>query len=364
MTNKDIVQNPERYFNEGAKWKISASPNIEPIYLPKGVNPNGLLPVLKVDGVMVEVGGYKLISQNTLDLIKLWNNPHYDIKQNGTIKGVSIGNTIRTLKVNIDTLFKSANERDILNRNAGVTSVDYIYESSMGNMVPGTNLSMNIVDQINYTLSPDYNRPKDTYLIAQLELGPADAYDIRYNNALDKQDLENNVFSYAKLEEYLNAVKEKQINLQKDFSLIKEVFWEGKLPAELTTYKITKMATAEDKTEEGDVQIVYKAAQPILNIVAKPPTNETVQLPKVASSNIGVYAIAGKISYASGVDIWPNDPSTGNKGKSKGKFYSEKRFVGSFHKKFGDNEIWKVYEPDGKILRGYIEAKPLVVVPG
>jgi hypothetical protein len=348
MNKKLVTQNPDRYTKEGAQWKISASPNIKPIYLPKGVEPSELLPLLTVDGIIVEVGEYKLISQNTLDYIKEYDNPHYDIVQNGEVMGKPVGKTIRTIKVNLDSLSTSANERDILNRNAGVASVEYIYES---NPIPNTGLSQNLVDQINYTLNPNYNRPKDTYNLAELQLGPADAYDIRPFNALNNQDLENNIFSYGKLEDYLNTVKEKQINLQRDFSLIKEVFWEGKLPTELTTYKITKMATAEDKLEEGDIQIVYKNSQPILNIVPKAPENENVQLPKIATSDIAVYAVAGR--KGSFVGVSQNDPTTGAPGKTS-KYYSGKQFLGAKWKVVNGKQIYKVYDTDGIRLLGYI----------
>lgn len=348
MNKKLVTQNPDRYTKEGAQWKISASPNIKPIYLPKGVNPSELLPLLTVDGIIVEVGEYKLISQATLDYIKEYNNPHYDIVQNGEVMGKPIGKTIRTIKVNLDSLSTSANERDILNRNAGVASVEYIYES---NPIPNTDLSQNLVDQINYTLNPNYNRPKDTYNLAELQLGPADAYDIRPFNALNAQDLENNIFSYGKLEDYLNTVKEKQINLQRDFSLLKEVFWEGKLPTELTTYKITKMATAEDKLEEGDIQIVYKNSQPILSVVPKAPENENVQLPKIPPSNIVVYAVAGR--KGSFVTLTKEDPTAGGGGKST-KYYSGKQFLGEKWKVVNGKQVYKVYDTDGIRLLGYI----------
>jgi hypothetical protein len=353
MNKKLIGQNPERYSKMGAQWKISASKNVTPIYLPIGINPLNLLPVLEVDGVMVEVGDYKLISQATLNNIMESNNPHHDLNENGVVKGVSIGKTIPTLRINLDSLTLAGEKRDTLNRNAGVVSVDYIYE---GTMVPNTNLSQNIVDQINYTLNPDIDRPKDTYNLAELQLAPIDVYDISTENALTEQDLVDNIFSYSKLSDYLNAVKETQIGLQKDFFLIKQVFWEGKVPGDLNTYKVTKMATAEDQYESDDIQIVYKSAQPIINIVASPPPTTNVEVPKAVTNNdIQLWAISGKTALPQDqYGVYENDPSTGKKGKKLQTIGPGGRFIGSFFKRFDNKSIYKVYDAGGKKVIGYI----------
>lgn len=359
MIKKGIGQNSDRYSKMGAQWKISASPNVEPLYLPIGVNPTDLLPVLEVDGVIVEVGGYKLISQATLNNINQSNNPHYDLNQNGTIKGVSIGKTIPTLKINLDSLTQSANERDIINRNAGVSSVQYIFQ---GDMVGDTNLSVNLVKQINYTLNPDIDRPKDTYYLTELQLAPADTYDIRTENALDKQDLENSIFSYSKLEEYLNSVKDAQINLQKDFFLLKGVFYDGNLPTGLTNYKVTKMATAEDIPEPDDVQIIYKQAKPIIAVVASPPPNSNVGVSQTTPSNVQVWALSGK-NYT-GLGVFEKDPTTGDKGKRLQLLPPGGRFIGTFYKNWNNSKVYKVYENGGVKVIGYLQDGSGRVVSG
>lgn len=357
MNKKLIGQNPERYKREGAQWKISSSPNVEPLYLPIGVNPTDLLPVLEVDGVIVEVGGYKLISQTTLNNIKDSNNPHYDLNENGKVNGVSIGKTIPTLKINLDSLTQSANERDILNRNAGVASVEYIYE---GATVGDTNLSVNLVKQINYTLNPNIDRPKDTYTLTELQLASNDVYDIKTEAVVNTQDLEGSIFSYSKLEEFLNAAKDTQINLQKDFTLIKEVFWEGKLPTELNTFKVTKMATAEDKFEEGDIQLVYKSAQPIISVVATPPSNENVQLPKIKTSNVQIWAVSGK-GYIS-IGLYDKDPTTGGgRGRKLRSYGAGARFLGELtDKKFENKPVYRVYDADGTKPIGWVADNRIV----
>jgi hypothetical protein len=361
---KTISQNADRYSKVGTSWVISASPDIKPINLPIGVNPTDLLPILEVDGIIVEVGEYKLISQKTLNLIKDSNNPHYDLNKNGEVKGVPIGQTIPHIKINTDTLHKSADERTILNRNAGVSHVDYIYD---GNYVGGTTLSQNLVSQINYTLNPDINRPKDTYIITDLQLSPDDAYTVTTANALDSQDLVNNIFSYSKLSDYLNLIKEKQILLQKDFNTIKEVFYEGKIPPGLTTQTFNKMATAEDEYTPGDVQIIYKSAQPNITVVASPPADTNVQLPKDVPPEIKIYSISGKLVFNSsvntfgGTSVFKNDPTIGNRGKQVQLLIPGSKFIGQYYKDFKSKKVYKVYDSQGTSLIGYIEDGTQVV---
>ena len=366
---KTISQNPDRYSKVGNNWVISANQDsadkgVTPLYLPIGVNPIDLLPLLEVDGIIVEVGEYKLISQNTLNLIRDSNNPHYSINKNGEVKGAPIGQTIPHIKINTNTLQKSAEERTILNRNAGVTHVDYIYE---GKYIDGTTLSQNLVSQINYTLNPDLNRPKDSYDIADLQLSPEEAYTISTANALDSQDLVNNIFSYAKLSDYLSLIKEKQILLQKDFFSIKEAFYEGKIPSGLTTHTFNKMATAEDEYTPGDVQIIYKSAQPIITVVASPPANTNVQLPKDVPPEIKIYSISGKLVFNSrvntfgGISVFKNDPTIGNRGKQVQLLIPGSKFIGQYYKDFKSLKVYKVYDAEGTSLIGYIEDGTQVV---
>ena len=86
MSIKQINQNPERYTTDGKNWKISASKDIRPIYLPIGVPLNNLKPVIKGNGIVVKIGLDYLCSLQTLNDIKNSNNPHYDIVENGKLK--------------------------------------------------------------------------------------------------------------------------------------------------------------------------------------------------------------------------------------------------------------------------------------
>jgi len=267
---KEINQNPERYSKKGDRYQISATSSITPLDLPFGEMPEEeMLPVLAVDGIIVKVGEYKLISQTTLDTIRESNNPHYDIKGNGEVKGQPIGQTIPTITLNVTDLISVSKERDILNRIGGVTEVDYVYE---GEVITDTNLSQALVEQINYTLTQDINRPLDKYTLAQLELSDESNYDITGLKVVTSQNIETNIFDFTKLTEFLKGVKERMKALNKDFNLIKDIHFKGMIPNGVANYTITKRATSEDEQEDGDFNIVYKTSE--LASVEKTPTQQ------------------------------------------------------------------------------------------
>ncbi len=265
---KEINQNPERYSKKGDRYQISATSSIKPLDLPIGDLPTGLLPVLKADGIIINVGEYKLVSQATLDIIKESNNPHYDIRKNGEVKGKAIGQTIPSITLNVDKLISAGGERDILNRVAGVTDVNYIHE---GNLIENTTLTQNLVDQINYTLNKDIDRPMDEYLLAELILSDAKYYDITGLTIATSQS-DTNIFDYTKLQSFLTGIKERMKALTKDFHTIRDIHYKGEIPNEWPAYLVRKMATAEDMQEEGDFDIVTKTSE--LVSVEKNPTQQ------------------------------------------------------------------------------------------
>jgi hypothetical protein len=170
MTIKEINQNSERYTKEGAQWKISASKDIKPIYLPIGVSIGNLKPVIKADGIIVKIGNDHLCSLTTLDNIKKSNNPHYDIVENGsiTIKGkkVSIGKTIKIIELDVLSLQKTIDAREFQNRQSGVTSISYI--NNFNEQIDG--IPKKLIDQINYTLVKDSERPSDKFDVVDYKM--------------------------------------------------------------------------------------------------------------------------------------------------------------------------------------------------
>lgn len=277
---KEITQNPERYSKKVDRYQITASPNIKPLDLPIGDLPEGLLPVLEVDGIIVNVGEYKLISQTTLDIINESNNPHYDIRKNGEIKGKAIGQTIPSITLNVENLISVGEERDKLNRIGGVTDVNYVYE---GALIENTILTQNLVDQINYTLNKDIDRPMDEYSLAELILSDAKYYDITGLTIATSQT-DTQIFDYTKLQTFLAGVKERVKALNKDFHTIRDIHYNGDIPNEWPTYIVRKMATAEDVQEEGDFDIVTKTSE--LVSVEKTPAQKLQEEQQAAAERL------------------------------------------------------------------------------
>lgn len=283
---KEINQNPERYSTKSDRYQISASPDIKPLDLPFGDLPEGLLPVLEVDGIIVNVGEYKLVSQRTLDLIKESNNPHYDIKMNGEVKTTSnkigtIGQTIPSITLNIDNLVSVGNDRDILNRVAGVTDVNYVYEGR--DVIEGTSLTQNLIDQINYTLNKNINRPMDEYTLAELKLSDVKNYDIKPLTIATSQT-DDTIFNNDKLKEFLIGVKERMKALNLDFNIIKDIHYKGQIPPDFPTYVVKKMASAEDLQEDGDFDIVTKTSE--LISVEKTPAQKLQEEQQLAAKQL------------------------------------------------------------------------------
>jgi len=257
MIKKPINQNEERYITKSDRYQISATSSIKPLDLPFGEMPENLLPVLEVDGIIVNVGEYRLISQATLDTIKESNNPHYDIKDNGEVKGKKIGQTIPSITIDMDKLSSVIKERDIQNRIAGVTDVEYVTE---GALIEETLIPLNLIQQINYTLNQDVNRPMDTYTLAELQLSDESNYDLTGIEIVTRQSDEE-IFDNTKLEVFLADIKTRMQALGKDFDTIKDIHYSGLIPNDVDTFSITKMATAEDVQEADDFQIVYKSSK-------------------------------------------------------------------------------------------------------
>ncbi len=278
MIKKPINQNEERYITKSDRYQISATSSIKPLDLPFGEMPENLLPVLEVDGIIVNVGEYKLVSQATLDTIKESNNPHYDIKDNGEVKGKKIGQTIPSITLDMDKLSSVIKERDILNRVAGVTDVEYVTE---GALIEETLIPLNLIQQINYTLNQDVDRPMDTYTLAELQLSDESNYDLTNIKIVTRQS-DKEIFDNTKLEVFLADIKTRMQALGKDFDTIKDIHYSGLIPNDVNTFSITKMATAEDVQEADDFQIVYKSSK--LVSVEKTPA-QILKEEQVAATN-------------------------------------------------------------------------------
>lgn len=282
---KTISQNPDRYSKVASSWVISAnedSPNkgVTPLTLTTTPLPFKLKPYLLSDGIIVKAGEHYLISQVTLNQIETSSNPHYDIKQNGVVivkgKEVKIGKTIPIIEITINNLSTIGDLRDIRNRNAGIASVDYIYEGEMLDGVP-----KGLIAQINYTLIQNIDRPMDKFSIYELQLGDdVSVYNILPLNVSTAQV--DGTLDKGKLETFLSDIKTRLKILNEDFQMIKGVFLEGKEPTTLGRVNLEIMA--ETNPVEESNQIVYKYST--TTDVQSTPTQKVAEVATTTSTKL------------------------------------------------------------------------------
>ena len=252
---KTISQNPDRYSKVGNSWVISASKAITPITLPIGASLTNLKPLIKADGIIVKLDEDYLCSLNTLNLIKESNNPHYDIIQNGMVKvkdkEVIVGSTIKIIELNLNSLNDIMDSRDILNTNAGAIDVVYGPETDLVDGVP-----QGIIDQINYTLDKESERPSDEYSIFDFYSmvdwnNNSNAEHYKITPLLVQTQQADTIFDPSKLKTYLQIIADKLQLLENDFNLIQDIFYEAKFPSTTTSYTETQQASPDTDTNKN-----------------------------------------------------------------------------------------------------------------
>ena len=269
MAKQPIEQNPERYKKKEDKWIISALPEdptkeqivvIKPLELEVGkpIPKDKLVPLLAVNGIVVKLNDFYILSEQTLSDIKNSNNPHYDIVENGKVLEIPMGKTIPIIEISDKQLIAIGNTRDIANKNAGVKSVDYIYETELEMGIP-----IGLINQINYTLSPDISRPGDTFetfdWALQSERNPT-AYDIKQLKIDTQQDKAKSLDT-AKMTVFLTEVSSLLKIIQQDFEDVKQCFQNAILPKLSTKTWLNEVATTDSSNDTTDKpQVVSKSS--------------------------------------------------------------------------------------------------------
>jgi hypothetical protein len=248
MAQRKLEKNPQRYIKGPMGWEVSAAPDDKasvPPYMISGIVPFGQKPTATkllddTGALVVELGDEYLVSKRiSLDLRDSnETNPHFTYRHNGEVrlpliddmgktigtKTTPIGKTIPIIRVDIDALNKKVEEESIPLAKAGVADVVFISEDSN-----------KLLAQINFTLSPSAVREIDEYRLYDLNLND-DVYSI---DAPPIEGLdENSKIDEDKLSKNLEEIDRRLQALNKDFNMIKEVYFNGKIP----------MGTIKDKT--------------------------------------------------------------------------------------------------------------------
>jgi hypothetical protein len=256
MSIKPITQNSQRYTKEGAQWKVSAKPAITPIYLPIGVPLTNLKPVLKGNGIVVKLGLDYLCSLETLNDIKNSNNPHYDIIENGKLKvkdkEVVIGKTVKIIELDVTKLQEIIDGREFQNRQSGVLDVSYIDDAENG-LIEG--IPKKLIDQINYTLDKDSERPSDKFEVvdyfSMVDIKNSSAKHYTIKPIRTVTDQQETIFDPLKLQTFIIELSDQLKLLKRDFNLIQNTFFKGEIPTPNIYGRIIEDIVA--KTDEDDL---------------------------------------------------------------------------------------------------------------
>lgn len=262
-------QNPDRYTEREAEWQIQSAPGITPLILKKGERP-ALIPVLKADGIVVELGGRYLISSGTL--AQIGESPHWDIAENGRVLNRPMGRSLPIIRLNQDALTEIAAKRDISNLNAAVESVDYVFEGEKDSY----GLPVGLIEQINYTIG-EIDRPADTFRIRDLGLQA----DYKIEPFIIQTAQAEGTLDKAKLETFLKGFKERLKLINSDTNRIKGIFYKGESPSGLT-YTITQRASTDTETTSSRTFII-KTSETI-GVQATPISTATTLIAAVSAS--------------------------------------------------------------------------------
>lgn len=287
MAKQPIEQNPTRYKKKEDKWVISALPEeptkeqiaiIKPLELKRGkpIDKDKLVPLLTVNGIVVKLNDLYIISEQTLSDIKDSNNPHYDIIENGKVLGVSVGKTVPIIEISDKHLEAIAKTRDEANKNAGVLEVDYIYETELEKGIP-----IGLINQINYTLSPDISRPSDEFKTLdwalQSERNPT-AYDLSQLKIDTSQD-KSKALDTKKLAAFLTGVDSRLQIIRKDFDDIKQCFMNAVLPG-LSSTSWDLVATTDSSNDTSDKPQTISVQSKIVSVGDTPIVAKETALKK------------------------------------------------------------------------------------
>ena len=298
------VQNPDRYIRTNDGWLVSSvsdSPNgnvngeIVPITITEGTAiPNSsIYTVLEVDGIVIQIDDKYLISPATNVGIGLSSNPHWDFQQNGSVMGKKIGSSIPIIKIDVSKLMKSGEEQDQKILNAGVESVEYIYETELEMGIP-----KGLINQLNYTLKEGAQRPGDSYSLWDMNLGDETLYSIQALNVATAQ--EDGKLDTAKLKEFLGSLGDRLKELRKDFNSIKDTFYNGVPPINKGKIQFQNRVASTEQTQDFPPrQMVIKETETI-RVVGTPNSTTVTETATPVSASVAVTEVVADLNTVIG----------------------------------------------------------------
>jgi hypothetical protein len=241
----ELEQNPKRYSYGDGVWKISAKKGLKPVEITEGDRSIDITPALSVGGVIVHIVGTDIYLGSEETVVALTDsfltNPHYSYKEHSMVLGATMGKSIPILEVKTDSILQSIEKQKDKGKFAGVKEVKWSLDDDF----------KGLIEQINWTLSPTFNKPKDNYTIFDLNLlGDYSVAGLPITPLDDTKRIPEDV-----LASNLKIINDRIVQLRKDFTSITDTFYFGKVtPTSTTTYDIV----SSTEGEEYGVQVVTK----------------------------------------------------------------------------------------------------------
>ena len=300
MAQRQLEKNPERYIKTETGWEVTAQPDDKknvPPYLIKEQTKGNPIAIKLVDdtgALVVELDNEYLISnrinQDIIDSKE--TNPHFTYKINGEVRlpqldesgsvafysTATIGKTIPIIKVDIESLIKKINDETEPLSKAGVADVIFITEDAN-----------KLLGQINFTLSPSAVRQIDEFKLYDLNLND----DVYSNEAPPIEPLdENQKIDTNKLSKNIEEIDKRLQAINKDFNMIKEVYFNGKAPVgvikDKTTGNLVEGVTTTTNVESDPNKSSSQDPQP-QRIIEE---SKVVVLPKKSTG--GLFGMLGR----------------------------------------------------------------------
>lgn len=267
------LNNPERYSRKANVWSVDASSGslvTTPYTFPAKTKELVLYPVLDNDVVVIIKieDNYFCSEELYQDLTDSKDyNPHlwYEgVTEVTTLSGsVVIGDSIPIIELDLKSVMETADIEGIMLPFSGVKEVKWLYDREPSDD-PNIPISKKLIQQLNYSLTNNGDRPSDEWDLWDLNL--AANYSIGQMPVLspttDKAVVDKNL-----LTKNLEELQKRVINLRKDFNDIKRIYYTGKVKDESITsthYISTAIGSNAPATEvksENASNVTYKSTE-------------------------------------------------------------------------------------------------------
>jgi hypothetical protein len=224
------------------------------------------------------VGESYLCSITTLNEIKQSNNPHYDIVENGKIKvkdkEVVIGKTIKIIELNTTKLEELVNSRNFMNLQSGVTTIEYTNDER--ELVEG--VPKKLIEQINYTLDKDSERPKDKFEVVDYFKMVDKKVNPHYTIAPIRTitDQQETIFDPKRLQTFIIELSAQLALLRRDFNTIQATFFDGIIPTPNVYGIIQEDILAQTDTDDLNTNHSNRRTDSSVVIAVEPTPIQTV----------------------------------------------------------------------------------------